>query len=459
MNEILAIIFLLFAVILPFSKKLMPIGFQLFFDKKINLKLIGLLALIIGGLLLYVVDFSWSDRIWKNTIFVFGVISILRGLVAIFFENLVYKFAEIFSNNYYKFSITLSVFFLGLALLMVSRDYLGPVKNIDDCVSDQLITIYCEFTNPEDIALLPDNEFLLLSEFGGIKPYEEKDGQGSFALLRLKDNKRINPKIIFSNNTWGDPKCTRTPDDGFGPHGIDLVTRADGSIQVGFVNHYPFESIEFFELNQNDAKWEMTWRGCVNTPEHNYFNDLSIRRDGTFYASHMYKRSITINEWLSAALFKYATGYVVKWDKESFTKVPNSDGSQPNGIGLDETNELLYINHNLGDKLEVVDLINNQVIGTYRINSPDNMIITDDSIWLTSLDHETLDALPCAESGSINCSLPFSIHEIDRVTLERKNLYSFQETVFGFPTTAYPINKTVYIGSFHSDRMASFTLD
>ena len=98
-------------------------------------------------------------------------------------------------------------------------------------------------------------------------------------------------------------------------------------------------------------------------------------------------------------------------------------------------------------------------IGTYRINSPDNMIITDDSIWLTSLDHETLDALPCAESGSINCSLPFSIHEIDRVTLERKNLYSFQETVFGFPTTAYPINKTVYIGSFHSDRMASFTLD
>ena len=89
MNEILAIIFLLFAVIISFSKKLMLIGFQLFFDKKINLKLIGLLALIIGGLLLYAVDFSWSDRIWKNTLFVFGVISILRGLIAIFFENLV----------------------------------------------------------------------------------------------------------------------------------------------------------------------------------------------------------------------------------------------------------------------------------------------------------------------------------------------------------------------------------
>ena len=39
MNEILAIIFLLFAVIISFSKKLMLIGFQLFFDKQINLKL------------------------------------------------------------------------------------------------------------------------------------------------------------------------------------------------------------------------------------------------------------------------------------------------------------------------------------------------------------------------------------------------------------------------------------
>ena len=44
----------------------------------------------------------------------------------------------------------------------------------------------------------------------------------------------------------------------------------------------------------------------------------------------------------------------------------------------------------------------------------------------------------CDIEISVTCSLPFSIHEIDLVSLKKKNIYSFQETVFGFPTTAYP---------------------
>ncbi len=46
--------------------------------------------------------------------------------------------------------------------------------------SDSTITVYCEFNNPEDMALLPDNKFFIMSEFGGIRPYQEKDGAGSW---------------------------------------------------------------------------------------------------------------------------------------------------------------------------------------------------------------------------------------------------------------------------------------
>jgi len=457
MNEVLAISFLAIGIVMLLKKLVLPLVEWVLTT---NLKLLGVLGIILGLFFMSVSDFAWSDRLWKSALFIIGILSTLRGLIVIFFEDFFRKvFVSWYKENYYKVAIPFSLMFFSLALLMVSRDYLGPVKNIDVCESDESISIYCEYTNPEDMALLPDNEYLLMSEFGGIRPYEENDGAGSFALMRLVDKKRFTPKIIFAENTWGDPNCIRNTSDAFGPHGIDLVKRNDGAIEVGFVNHFPFESIELFELNKKESDWVMTWRGCVNTPEENYFNDLSIRRDGSFYASHMYKRDITINEWLSAALFKYATGYVVKWDKESFAKVPGSLGSQPNGIGLDEDKELLYINHNLGDKLEVVDLLTGQVVGKYKINSPDNMIITDQSIWLTSLDHETFDAMPCTEDGSINCSLPFSIHEIDRASLKKKNIYSFQETVFGFPTTAYPVGNEVYIGSFHSDRMASFTIN
>ena len=458
MNEILAIIFLCFSLIILFKKIMLQL-MKVILDSS-NIKLLGVLALIIGLFLLYTVDFSWSDRVWKNTLFIFGIVSILRGFIAILFENLVYKFADIFAKNYFKFSIPLSLLFFSLTLLMVSRDYMGPVKNIDQCQSDKSISLYCGFNNPEDMALLPDNKFFLMSEFGGIKPYEEKDGEGSFALLRINDGTKITPQIKFGENVWGDPSCKRNPSDNFGPHGVDLIQRDDGLIQFGVVNHSPFESVEFFELTQDANSWLMTWRGCVIAPEENYFNDLSLKRDGSFYVTHMYERDITVNEWLSAALFKYSTGYVLKWDKKNFSKVVGSDGGQPNGIGLDEDSELLYVNYNLGDELRVINLLNGESIGRYKINSPDNMILLDQSIWLTSLDHETIDVMVnCDIEISVTCSLPFSIHEIDLVSLKKKNIYSFQETVFGFPTTAYPFKDKIYIGSFHSDRVAFFQTD
>ena len=56
--------------------------------------------------------------------------------------------------------------------------------------------------------------------------------------------------IQLGLNVWGDPRCQRK-DKRFGPHGIDLNKRYDGSYQLAVVNHFPEESVEFFELSQN----------------------------------------------------------------------------------------------------------------------------------------------------------------------------------------------------------------
>ena len=64
MNEILAIIFLCFGLIILFKKIMLPL-MQNILDSS-NIKFIGFLAIVIGVFLLYVVDFSWSDRVWKN---------------------------------------------------------------------------------------------------------------------------------------------------------------------------------------------------------------------------------------------------------------------------------------------------------------------------------------------------------------------------------------------------------
>jgi hypothetical protein len=56
----------------------------------------------------------------------------------------------------------------------------------------------------------------------------------------------------------------------------------------------------------------------------------------------------------------------------------------------------------------------------------------------------------------VACSLPFSIIELNKKDLIKKNTYSFSKVNFGLPTVALPVEKEVYIGSFHSDRIAYF---
>jgi len=111
-----------------------------------------------------------------------------------------------------------------------------------------------------------------------------------------------------------------------------------------------------FELRKNDLDWEMIWRGCVNVPDKFYFNDLSLKRNGSFYASHMYKRGISENEWLMIALFKSNSGNIIFWEDSNFNELKGSEGSSPNGLALDEASNKLYISYNLEDKISIFDL-------------------------------------------------------------------------------------------------------
>ena len=82
----------------------------------------------------------------------------------------------------------------------------------------------------------------------------------------------------------------------------------------------------------------------------------------------MYERDITLNEWLLASLLKRNTGYLVEWNNNLFKKVPETEGSGPNGIALDEKSNIIYINYNQGDKIVGFDLLKNKKIKTFAHN-------------------------------------------------------------------------------------------
>jgi len=424
-------------------------------DEAQNLHILGGLTFLIGmAMVIFSINSDWAERLWILLTLIVGILLCIRGLVVIFFLEKIKKILPLYLNHYYKFSIPISVVMISLALFTVTTDYIGPQKNISECKSDDAISVICGVSNPEDIVVTPDNKYLLISEFGGIRPYDSTKS-GGFALLRLSDNKIITPKISFGKNIWGEDSCKQN--EIFGPHGIDLVQREDGSYQLGVINHYPGETIEMFELVQKSEQdtWSFVWRGCVEVPEKYYLNDVALKKDGTFYVSHMYSRDITMTKWLITALFKKDSGVILEWNKDSFIEIPNSEGSGPNGITLNELTNNLFISYNQGDRVVKFDLSDNKKLQTFKVESPDNIYINKDSVWLTSLDFQPNDAGDCIERPA--CSLPFSIYEIDRETFVLKNENSFNKTVFGLPTIAVPIDNTIFMGSFHSDRLGYFT--
>jgi len=424
-------------------------------DEAQNLHILGGLTFLIGmAMVIFSINSDWAERLWILLTLIVGILLCIRGLVVIFFLEKIKKILPLYLNHYYKFSIPISAIIISLALFTVTTDYIGPQKNISECKSDDAISVICGVSNPEDIVVTPDNKYLLISEFGGIRPYDSTKS-GGFALLRLSDNKIITPKISFGKNIWGEDSCKQN--EIFGPHGIDLVQREDGSYQLGVINHYPGETIEMFELVQKSEQdtWSFVWRGCVEVPEKYYLNDVALKKDGTFYVSHMYSRDITMTKWLITALFKKDSGVILEWNKDSFIEIPNSEGSGPNGITLNELTNNLFISYNQGDRVVKFDLSDNKKLQTFKVESPDNIYINKDSVWLTSLDFQPNDAGDCIERPA--CSLPFSIYEIDRETFVLKNENSFNKTVFGLPTIAVPIDNTIFMGSFHSDRLGYFT--
>ena len=424
-------------------------------DEAQNLHILGGLTFLIGtAMVIFSINSDWAERLWILLTLIVGILLCIRGLVVIFFLEKIKKILPLYLNHYYKFSIPISVVMISLALFTVTTDYIGPQKNISECKSDDAISVICGVSNPEDIVVTPDNKYLLISEFGGIRPYDSTKS-GGFALLRLSDNKIITPKISFGKNIWGEDSCKQN--EIFGTHGIDLVQREDGSYQLGVINHYPNETIEMFELVQKAEQdtWSFVWRGCIEVPEKYYLNDVALKKDGTFYVSHMYSRDITMTKWLITALFKKDSGVILEWNKDSFIEIPNSEGSGPNGITLNELTNNLFISYNQGDRVVKFDLSDNKKLQTFKVESPDNIYINKDSVWLTSLDFQPNDAGDCIERPA--CSLPFSIYEIDRETFVLKNKNSFNKTVFGLPTIAVPIENIIFMGSFHSDRLGYYT--
>lgn len=328
---------------------------------------------------------------------------------------------------------------------------------VSACPSDEKLTTYCGFQNPEDLALMPDGGHLVVTGFGGMPPTA---APGTLYLFDLATETATEPEITLAENTWGDPACLRDTKV-FSPHGLGLVQRSGERYELAITNHLPRETIELFELAfDKDSTWSLTWRGCVDAPANKFLNDVTLTRGGDFYATSMLDADMKPEEFPTIAAEKSDTGSVWHWTRNTdgastYEELPGTNGSFPNGIDLSGDEATLYINYWLSGKTVKYNLETEQVEHTHTGGFADNLTVIDGDVWAAKHDH-TLEDMAACPPELAQCLLPFTIHVLSGEDLSVKQAWSFNSSAFGVATVAIPVGDKVWLGTHHGDRMASF---
>ena len=157
-----------------------------------------------------------------------------------------------------------------------------PAPPLMECGVHGDIDILCGTRSPEDLELTPDGKSLIVSQF-----VSGPAGAGVAGLMLFDPAKKTFTRLPISaepRKDWGDPACPGPIGDALRPHGISLLKRTGGAIQLFVVNHGGRESIEMFELKQSGGTSNLIWHGCVVSMQ--AFNDVAAQPDGGFIATH-----------------------------------------------------------------------------------------------------------------------------------------------------------------------------
>ena len=333
----------------------------------------------------------------------------------------------------------------------------GVATELLSCEARNGITAHCGYQNPEDLVLTPDGELLVVSEMGEFM----MDTPGALSALSLASGERTSIAIDWSGegDRWGDPACPAPDVAAFSPHGIDLITLADGRHELLVVNHGLREAVEFFELASTDGAWQLAWRGCALPPGDPFINDVAALQDGGFFVTHMWDKSSTLEAVAARLLNGETTGWVWEWQADAgFSKVPGSDQLMPNGIAVDAANEKLFVNVYFGNKTVRIDRASGAVDGEFEVRQPDNITVdAEGTLWVASHRHDAL-GQSCAAVTEGPCLLPYEIVRADADTLETEVVVEGDGAPMGYATVALRVGDRLYMGSAHGDRVASVDL-
>lgn len=363
----------------------------------------------------------------------------------------------------YLFIVGLPVVFI---LLIGATWVYTAIEPITTCDPIGNARPLCGWQNPEDMAVLPDDHHVIVSEYGRL------DGTitGALSLLDLRTETR--QELYRSGSTkgagpWGASDCLNAPGDEFSPHGIHFSQRGDRQMQLLVVQHGGRESVEMFKVIQSPDGWRLEWRGCVIAPVGSMLNDVVATPGGGFLVTNMATKRdgmlAQIFQYMKDSLFGVKSGFVLAWQPDQgFERLASSEGLAANGIEISPDGETIYVNYSMNGELRRINLREDKVEASIT-----SLPALDNTTWdhtgsapggqllVAGLLMDSLGIMRCMNLKSGTCPGEFVILAVDPETLESKTIYQGGlNTPIGGGTVGLRVNDgSLILGTFAGDRL------
>jgi hypothetical protein len=324
---------------------------------------------------------------------------------------------------------------------------------ITDCEDKDRLHPVCGLQSPEDIAIVPGGDYLLLSELGSMGARA-----GRIVLFDVADEswQPIFPVKNSSSPTvlQGDEACTEPPGEQMSPHGTHLVQLDDSSWRYLVVNHGSREAVELFTLAESpEGTPQLTWQGCVFPADNTLINDVVGLANGDVIYTRMFHPDDFMGEM--RGVLGFTSGDVWRWNRASgLRRLPGTEGALTNGIEVSPDERFVFINQYMDKEVQKYELATETVVGVAQVPNVDNSAWgPGGELWLASHASEVFTYMACTKDPTVTCGMGFEIVALNPDTLESRVLFRHQGPPMGAATIATPNRDKVYLGSFQGDRL------
>lgn len=335
-----------------------------------------------------------------------------------------------------------------LAAALLAACDVGPLAS---CTASD--TVICDIQRPEDIELVPDSRWFLVSELGGASTPGH-----ILAIDPVTKERRVLAGTDIADAASPDAPQCGPPPAALKPRGFHLSKDGTGELRLLVIAG---TRIERFRVEDPANDIAVAWDGCIDIPPEIQANDVAGFADGGLVVSHMYDPPRTELTDLGF-VFGQKTGVAMAWSTDgTWTEVPGTDAAFANGIQVDPKTSRIYISSMFTQRVIGVDRD-----GGNRRESPrgpaqiDNLSWSDDGRMI-GVGHTAVPIYgtrPCRALNGQSCAFPFAVVALDPTSLTPTTLYVQRRGNIPGASVAALKEGILTFGTAFGDRMSRVNL-